>query len=188
MNDNEKAIRDDRKQKGKIGEDVAAYYLEQQGYHLLERNWRCRSGELDIIALAPRRADEYDNAWDRRVKEDWNTDEVEIAAVQASRESSVAHSEITYDSDPSDVQSNRIAAKIMPVIVIAEVRSRTGSTHGTAAESVDWRKRKQLRETAAVYAHHTGQHEALFRYDVITIKLNDHYQAVELEHCMEAFI
>ena len=35
---------------GKWGEDVAAEYLVQQGYTLLERNYRCRYGEIDIIA------------------------------------------------------------------------------------------------------------------------------------------
>jgi putative endonuclease len=35
---------------GKQGEDAAALYLERQGYALLARNWRTRSGELDIVA------------------------------------------------------------------------------------------------------------------------------------------
>ncbi|WP_037579602.1 YraN family protein [Phaeacidiphilus oryzae] len=36
---------------GRYGEDVAARYLSQSGMRVLERNWRCRAGELDIIAL-----------------------------------------------------------------------------------------------------------------------------------------
>jgi len=35
---------------GRRGEDVAAEYLEKQGLVVLDRNWRCREGELDIIA------------------------------------------------------------------------------------------------------------------------------------------
>ena len=35
---------------GRRGEDLAARYLEDAGYRLLERNWRCRQGEIDIIA------------------------------------------------------------------------------------------------------------------------------------------
>lgn len=34
---------------GRRGEDVAARYLVDQGIVLLDRNWRCREGELDII-------------------------------------------------------------------------------------------------------------------------------------------
>ena len=35
---------------GKYGEDVAAAHLRKQGYVLLERNWRCDIGEIDIVA------------------------------------------------------------------------------------------------------------------------------------------
>ena len=35
---------------GKIGEEFAANLLELQGYRILERNFRCRTGEIDLIA------------------------------------------------------------------------------------------------------------------------------------------
>ncbi|MBR3249937.1 MAG: YraN family protein [Clostridia bacterium] len=35
---------------GKYGEDVAVRFLEQKGYKIIERNFSCRQGELDIIA------------------------------------------------------------------------------------------------------------------------------------------
>lgn len=35
---------------GRYGEQVAAAYLEAQGLSILERNWRCRHGEIDIVA------------------------------------------------------------------------------------------------------------------------------------------
>lgn len=34
---------------GKAYEDLACRYLQQQGLRLLERNFRCRGGELDLI-------------------------------------------------------------------------------------------------------------------------------------------
>ncbi len=36
---------------GKWGEDVAAEYLQSIGFIVLDRNWRCEEGELDIVAL-----------------------------------------------------------------------------------------------------------------------------------------
>ncbi|TDZ77209.1 hypothetical protein DE4585_01459 [Mycobacteroides salmoniphilum] len=39
-----------RVQIGSRGEDLAAEYLSGDGFTILDRNWRCRYGELDIIA------------------------------------------------------------------------------------------------------------------------------------------
>jgi putative endonuclease len=36
---------------GKTGESMAASYLEEKGYRILERNWRWGKEEIDIIAL-----------------------------------------------------------------------------------------------------------------------------------------
>ncbi len=37
-------------QTGRAGEDLAAAFLEANGHEILERNFRCRSGEIDIIS------------------------------------------------------------------------------------------------------------------------------------------
>lgn len=41
--------KDDRKQLGKLGEDLAVTFLSVRDYRIVARNWRCRTGELDII-------------------------------------------------------------------------------------------------------------------------------------------
>ena len=35
---------------GRFGEQVAADYLNDAGWSIVERNWRCAHGEIDIIA------------------------------------------------------------------------------------------------------------------------------------------
>lgn len=35
---------------GKKGEELAAVHLQTLGYHILERNYRCPLGEIDIVA------------------------------------------------------------------------------------------------------------------------------------------
>jgi putative endonuclease len=40
----------EHQQVGKAGEEAAVRYLCQQGYRIVERNYRCRFGEIDLIA------------------------------------------------------------------------------------------------------------------------------------------
>ncbi|MDX2969915.1 YraN family protein [Kribbella solani] len=35
---------------GQYGEELAARYLTSNGFAVLERNWRCELGEIDIVA------------------------------------------------------------------------------------------------------------------------------------------
>jgi putative endonuclease len=35
---------------GSLGERIAATYLTDAGLRVVDRNWRCREGELDIVA------------------------------------------------------------------------------------------------------------------------------------------
>jgi putative endonuclease len=39
---------------GRSGEDLAAKWYEARGFEVLARNWRCREGELDIVARRAR--------------------------------------------------------------------------------------------------------------------------------------
>lgn len=41
----------DQQQLGRDGEGAAAGYLAGRGMQVVERNWRCRYGEIDIVAL-----------------------------------------------------------------------------------------------------------------------------------------
>ena len=38
---------------GKLGEEIASAFLTVRGYRILERNFRCKGGEVDIIARDP---------------------------------------------------------------------------------------------------------------------------------------
>lgn len=119
---------DERKERGRHAERAAAEYLLSLDYTIVERNWRCRSGEIDLIAR----------------QGNW--------------------------------------------IIIVEVRSRSSRAagYGTAVEAVTPRKIAQVRSTAAVYLHQTGQSDAHVRFDVIAITF-DRTGKVELEHIPAAF-
>lgn len=36
---------------GKYGEDLVARHLTSRGFRIIERNWRCPFGEIDLVAL-----------------------------------------------------------------------------------------------------------------------------------------
>lgn len=35
----------------RAGEEIAARWARERGWRIIERNWRCRSGEIDLVAL-----------------------------------------------------------------------------------------------------------------------------------------
>jgi putative endonuclease len=40
---------DPRRRLGAAGEDAVAAWYEAAGYRVVDRNWRCRDGELDVV-------------------------------------------------------------------------------------------------------------------------------------------
>jgi len=46
-------VADGNKGTGELGEDVATHFLTSSKYRILERNFRCKGGEVDIIARDP---------------------------------------------------------------------------------------------------------------------------------------
>lgn len=117
-----------RVETGRKGEEAAALHLAAQGYEIRHRNWRCRLGELDIVA--------------------------------------------TKDG----------------VLVIVEVRTRRASSRfGTASESVDARKQRQLQGVAQAYMAANGMRERAVRFDVIACTYADPDGPFELDHIAGAF-
>lgn len=45
----------DRKQTGKLGEDIAVKHLKKKKYKILARNWQNKWGEIDIVAKHKRK-------------------------------------------------------------------------------------------------------------------------------------
>jgi putative endonuclease len=43
-----------RKETGDLGEQLALQYLKKKGYRIIETNYRCQMGEIDIVAVHKR--------------------------------------------------------------------------------------------------------------------------------------
>lgn len=41
----------ERRALGRWGEELAGRYLAERGMRVVDRNWRCRQGEIDIVAM-----------------------------------------------------------------------------------------------------------------------------------------
>lgn len=96
---------------GMWGEDVACTYLTRTlGWSLLTRNWRCKFGELDVVALTDRE------------------------------------------------------------LVVVEVKTRSGTAFGSPLESVDPRKRSQLRKITNFFLTQSGHWQ--WRFEGIPVRID----------------
>ena len=111
---------DPRAGRGRAGEDATADVYERRGYHIVERNWRCPLGEIDLIA---RRDD---------------------------------------------------------VVVVCEVKSRSGAAFGGGYESVTWSKRRRLRHLAEAFLAERRLGTARVRFDVASVWLGRRGADVEI--------
>ena len=106
---------------GREGEQVAVEYLERAGLRVLDRNWRCAEGEIDIVA--------------------------------AERQ----------------------------VMVVCEVKTRSGTGFGTPLEAITRQKLARLRRLAARWLVANGVLFDEIRIDVIGL-LRDETGHYEIEH------
>jgi putative endonuclease len=94
---------------GRYGEELAARHLVEAGMVVLERNWRCAAGEIDIVAR------------------DGN------------------------------------------VLVVCEVKTRSGEAFGSPAEAVTPSKAARLRRLAAAWLEEHPVRAAEVRIDVVSV-------------------
>ena len=74
------------------------------------------------------------------------------------------------------------------VLVFVEVRSRTSRRFGSAEESVDWRKQRQVRKMAMTYLAEERTSCSQFRFDVVVVDLAGPEGPVrEVRHLRNAF-
>ncbi|HLZ38849.1 MAG TPA: YraN family protein, partial [Mycobacteriales bacterium] len=107
---------------GRFGEQVAVAHLRRAGLVVVESNWRCRYGEIDVVAR---------------------------------------------DGD---------------VLVVVEVKIRSGPGYGSPAEAITAEKASRLRRLAAEWLRTHPDHRAReVRFDVLAVH-RDRTQGVHVEH------
>lgn len=74
------------------------------------------------------------------------------------------------------------------VLVFVEVRTRSSRGFGSAEESVDWRKQRQVRKMATLYLSEAKRGYRQFRFDVVAVYLTGREHQVErVHHIRNAF-
>ena len=107
-------------ERGRVGEEAVARLYEGRGFRVLERNWRCPLGEVDLVA------------------------------------------------------------KSGDLLVVCEVKTRSGVAFGGGYEAVTWSKRRRLRRLAEAFVAERGWTTSRVRFDVASVWLGRRGADVEL--------
>jgi putative endonuclease len=90
----------DRQEVGKLGEKAARKFLKRRGYRIRETNFRCRHGEIDIVAQKK----DYLVFVEVRTKSSLDFGTPEESITQAKKERLIA-SALTYTNTHQDLPS-----------------------------------------------------------------------------------
>ena len=101
------------RQLGALGERIAKDYLQRRGYQILETNFRCREGEIDIVA----RHGDYLVFVEVRTRKSRNTGTPEESITNAKRQKlvEVANAYLqAHDQPPSPCRIDVVAVELGP--------------------------------------------------------------------------
>ncbi len=142
---------------GAVYEKRAGAYLKQQGYELLEYNFCCRSGEIDLIAK--------DGAYLVFVEVKYRRTPDGGGAYLKQQGYELLEYNFCCRSGEID-----LIAKDGAYLVFVEVKYRRTPDGGNPLEAVDIRKQKKISRTAAYYCmtHGYGD-DTPCRFDVVAV-------------------
>jgi len=100
-----------RRDTGILGEKLAKNFLRKKGYHILETNYRCREGEIDIVA---RQKDclVFIEVRTRTSLEFGSPEESVTAAKMEKLRTTAAHYQQTHDDLPQSWRIDMVAIEL----------------------------------------------------------------------------
>ena len=129
----------------------------------MERNYRCRWGELDLVA----------------VDLDFNEEEETDHALCAETDETLVQ-ELSGDSLRRKYE---LACKKNRIHFV-EVKTRTGTSYGAPAEAVTYAKQRKIRKTALTWLQSQEQYFSGISFDVIEICVEGGTAKIRwLQHC-----
>ena len=154
---------DGRRSLGTRGEQIAVRALQEAGLRIVERNWRCRAGELDIIA--------------EEIGPDFSRDAPEKLQ-ENSREKSGEPQGFPGSSPAVPLPFSRW-------LVVVEVRTRRGHIHGSALQAFTPKKQEKLRKLATIYVQE-ARWSGPWRIDAVAVQMDRSGKLISVEHIRHA--
>ena len=147
-----------RRSCGSYYEEMAAEYLQNRGHRILQKNFRCRMGEIDLISRVGRE----------------DTDFPELSWGERSQGESISREGSLATGMPDLVYPD--------TLVFTEVKFRASEVCGDAVSAVDRRKQSKIYRVAQFYMmkHHIPE-DTHCRFDVIA------FDGGQIHHYPNAF-
>lgn len=134
------------KARGDIGEQIACEYLEKKGYHILHRNLKLTSCEVDIVAEA------YFDDFGNLIRQKHSFGDF-IAKL--------------LHKKPNKKNFKKLGER---TLVFVEVKTRESEEHGAPEEAVDAYKKGRYVTAAKSYIVKYGEQNTPVRFDVVAIE------------------
>lgn len=143
---------------GRKGEALAVAYLKQKGYTILQTNYTCPMGELDIIATLQKKG---------------------LHKLQSFYKKQ-------YKSQPTpqnfQIYQTYMSYKPEQILIVVEVKSRSATTYGLPQEAVTKQKQHKIKTCTHWYIAEHQAYNSQVRFDCIAVL------GETLEHIENAFI
>jgi putative endonuclease len=136
---------------GALGEDLVAKWLAESGWNILHRRWRCRLGEIDIIAEGGIRV-----KGEERKEEDRGVGEVK---------------NVNFSSNTPSTSPTPYSPLPTPTLLFVEVKTRSaGSWDAGGRDALAFRKQQKIWRTAQVFlAKYPQKADYTCRFDVAIV-------------------
>lgn len=152
---------------GKIGEDIACKYLKDKGYKIIERNFRRKWGEIDIVCLKKSGASSI-----------WNKISKNILSVLQRTNYSKHSSDIGYSSVPQETTNK---------IIFVEVKTLKNVFGLKPEDNLTYFKQKKLIRTCQLYISEKNiDQDTDWQIDAVLIEIDSVSKKARIKHIESA--
>ncbi|MDP3764699.1 MAG: YraN family protein [bacterium] len=153
---------------GKAGEDIACKYLKNKGYKIIERNFRRKWGEIDIVCLKKNNNGSI-----------WNKIANNVLVVLQGTNYNRQNLNIDLCDDPQEASNNKL--------IFVEVKTLKEGSGLSPEDNLTYSKQKKLIRTCKLYVSNNPTYADYdWQIDVILININSDLKKAKIKHMESA--